>query len=342
MTVATLIPILALGALQSPVQASAQEPVVIDEMLFIINDNIITRADVMRASRRLSNGSPPSPNEQNQALQNLLTNTLYMEGFLLNGGFSEMLDGAVDDAIQQMVDQAGSLAELNLRLNNQGRTIADEEKRIRRQYANIFFLQAEFGFVPVDGTHFKAKINVSPSQLRAYFEEHREDFKHDNRVRARVIILLNEQRTDKRELIQELHEIISSGELSFVEAAKKHSQYKPTLGGSTGSIKPDDRSFQKPIRDFLASAISGQMSTPLELTNNLGWALVLAEDVQKAGFTPFADAQMEIARILSRGQQSDLQQQALNRIAEHCYVWAAPGLGPILDSLLGRAIEEEL
>jgi len=341
MTVATLIPILALGVLQSPSQASAQEPVLIDEMLFIINDNIITRADVMRAARRLSNGSPPSLNERNQALHDLLTNTLYMEGFLLNGGFAEMLDAVVDDEIQQMVDQAGSLAELNLRLNNQGRTIANEEKRIRRQYANIFFLQAEFGIVPVDGTHFKAKINVSPSQLRAYFEEHRENFKRDNRVRARII-LLNKQRTDKRALIQELHEKISSGELSFVEAAKKHSQFKPTLGGSTGNIKPDDRGNNRVIRDFLATAISGQMSTPLELTHNLGWALVLAEDVQKAGFTPFADAQLEIARILSRGQQSDLQQQALNRIAEHCYVWSSLGLGPVLDSLLGRAIEEEL
>lgn len=341
MTVATLIPILALGALQSPVQASAQEPVVIDEMLFIINDNIITRADVMRASRRLSNGSPPSANEENQALYDLLTDTLYMEGFLLNGGFSEMLDGAVDDEIQQLVDHAGSLAELSMRLNIQGRTIADEEKMIRRQYANLFFLRAEFGLVPVDGTHFKAKINVSPSQLRAYFEEHREDFKHDNRVRARII-LLNKQQTDNRAQIQELHEKISSGELSFVEAARKHSQYKPTLGGSTGSIKPDYRGNNLVIRDFLTTAISGQLSTPLELTNNHGWALVLAEDVKKAGFTPFADAQLEIARLLSRGQQNDLQQQALNRIAEHCYVWAAPGLGPILDSLLGRAIEEEL
>ena len=133
MTVATLIPILALGALQSPVQASAQEPVVIDEMLFIINDNIITRDDVMRASRRLSNGSPPSANEENQALYDLLTDTLYMEGFLLNGGFSEMLDGAVDDEIQQLVDHAGSLAELvsRFRISGDGKAPGTSSSPVR-------------------------------------------------------------------------------------------------------------------------------------------------------------------------------------------------------------------
>ena len=336
MTIAAFLPTLLLAF----AQADVQDPVFVDRTLVIINDTVITFQDMVREAQRMTKNSTPNAYEQNYALQGLIRDAFFDIGFRKSVGSPAMLDSMAADEIRRMADSAGSLSKLGARLAQQGRTIAEETRRLRREYAGIYFMQVELGRLPGASGKVKANVNVSPLQLRACFEEHKSEFKHEARVRARLILLRDDERGSAEQRISELHQKISAGELDFAETARNISLYKPTIGGSTGHIRPTDQSLQQPIRDFLVSSTSKQLSKPIKLA--VGWALVLAEDVQEAGFTPFKEAQLEIASILVGEQRRDLNQQALNRIAEQCYIWTAPELDGVIDAIIGVSPEEEL
>ena len=132
-----------------------------------------------------------------------------------------------------------------------------------------------------------------------------------------------------------VRKIIAKNELTFADAAREFSDYKATVGGSLGTITPDDTTLplQQPIKDFLNSARPGNISDPIQVTG--GWVLVQAEEVFEGGTAPFEEVQFEILAELMGEHRGDLLREAVNQLMERCYVW-----GPHVDQAVASAFPE--
>ncbi len=317
----------------------------VDELLAIVNDNVLTRRDVHLAAAD-SFGGQPSPELINRAFTNLLSELLFREGFRMTGGDEAALDNYVSDELDRRAKELGSLAALNRHLALQGKTIEDEAKQIRAFALSLLYRQKEFGHAPSKGEGYKVKMYVSPAEMLAYYNEHLNDFQHEDRVLARLITIRpTPEIPDTLAFLKKLRAEIAAGEKVFAIQARDFSSYKPTLGGSTGHFNPktENRVGQKPIRDFLLQASTGELSEPIPLPSGWG-ALVLVESVEAEGVMPFSEAQLTIRDMLLKEQAEAIFRESINRLRQRCYLWG-PRVDIALDSLVGetsRDPEEEL
>jgi len=301
----------------APTQTPAQEEFLVDEILAIINDQILTSREI---EQKLANrGIPPTPEDRQAAYTLAIIDMFLVEGYRMNGGDPLVLDLIVSREIDEMLKDAGSISELNARLALRGSTMTEEKDRLRRYYATILFRQVELGFAPSKGQKMKTNLDSTPAEQLAYYQEHSDQYRQEARVRARIIILRDSEAGTAQERLREFRTQISSGIGDFSSLARRHSLYRPTVAGSTGLIPPDDSSFQEPIREFLTQAKEGDLSEVLQLAGSS--ALVLAEKVQEKGFTPFPQAQEEIARELRELNSRVQMRKMINRIRPRCYVW---------------------
>ncbi|MDP6941951.1 MAG: peptidylprolyl isomerase [Planctomycetota bacterium] len=306
----------------------------VDEIVAIVNDNILTLRDVRLAAADLGGGIP-SPNLMQRAFANLLSELLFREGFRMMGGDEAALDNYVADELDRRAKELGSLAAFNKHLANQGKTIEDEAKHIRTFAISLLYRQKEFGHAPAKGEGYKVKMYVSPAEMLSYYNEHIQDYKHEDRVLARILMIgPSEEHPDTLAFLAKLRSEIVAGKKDFAVQARNLSVFKPALGGSTGHFNPKTENVvgRKPLRDYLLQAESGDLSDPIQLPQ--GWAaLVLAESVENAGVMPFSEAQLSIQGILLQEQAEAIYRDSINRLRRKCYLWG-PNVGFALDSLI--------
>lgn len=316
------------------------QPLEFDALVAIVNDQVLTRRQVQALAQdraeRFGQARRSAEEWYRLTLEDILVELLFQEGFKLEGD-AALVDRIVEDEVQKRVDAAGSVAAMAAELEKMGLTLEDFRQGLRRQWMAILFQQTEQGLIPVaGGKGYKAESHfVRPSEIAAWYEEHREEFRHEHRVKARMITLQEEDgQPPAAERIQELRDRIQRGELTFAEAAARHSRYRPTTQGSMGFVNPDTAGVQAPIREFLKAAQPGQTSAPIEFSN--GWALVLVEEVQPAGVAPLDDpeVQLKIRGRLLQDSREALLRDALRRLRLRCYIWGEEA-NAALDRLLG-------
>ncbi|TAH36892.1 MAG: hypothetical protein EYC70_07870 [Planctomycetota bacterium] len=316
-----------------PAAAPRPQRVLVDRLVAIVNDEVITEQQVIgqvRALVRELGDNRYSPDEMYLfAFRSMLLDLLFQEGFKLEGD-EGLLDRLVEDQMQSQIERAGSVAALSEFLRQEGITLQAYRQQIRRQYMAYMFRLGEEGERPTGG---KSGIKneprfVRPSEIEEYYNSHADQFRVEHRVKARMILLQDEQGLPPAsERIRELAQRIGAGEISFADAAGQYSKYFPSRKGDMG-LKPPE-SFEQALRDFLTTASEGQTSAPIQLSS--GWALVLVEQVQPGGMRPLSDraVQLRIIGELLQGRDQEIFQAAIRRLRERCYLW-----GPQVDAAL--------
>lgn len=347
---------------QGPPQTA---PVVVDEIVAIVNDQVLTRKQVeLRArNRAIDLGAGVDPSQLYYAsLQSMLLDLLFQEGFKLEGD-PLFLEGIVQDELKRQTESAGSLASLIEQLRVQGLTLEDYTAKLRREIMALLFQYGELGLRPVGGKNgVKNEVGfVGPSEMEAYYNKHISLFISETRVQARMILLLEEPgQPGAADRIQALEQRIRGGEIGFEDAAAQFSRYRPSTRGNMGLVAPASeqfqQEFQKPIRDFVAAAGEGEMSPPLQLNN--GWALVLVERIRRGGVAPLNDRGVQetiLAGIavdpeatelaldqvigLRRAREQQIFQDAVRRLRDRCYLWGAD-VDRVLNGFLAEAEAE--
>ncbi len=322
----------------APQEASDEDPL-FDQVVAVVNDQILTLRQLEQAARLATAPHAPTDADRQRTMASALLDMLYREGFRLDGGNEAMLDALVEDEMQRRAKKSPSTAAAISSLAATGSTWDQERQRLRLYFASILFRQIEFGYRPTKDKQFKTQLYASPGEALAWYEAHPEDFQHEHRVSARLILLRNEpDSSPAQERLTALRQQILSGEQGFADLARALSLYRRTTGGATGHIQPDSPSLQEPIRAFLTTAKAGDLSDPIQLANG-NWALVTVEEVQEAGTTPFSEVQLAITASLREEQSRKIMAETVNRLRSRCYV-RGPGVERILDILFPPAEEE--
>ncbi|HHJ52080.1 MAG TPA: hypothetical protein ENJ89_02690 [Caldithrix abyssi] len=144
-------------------------------------------------------------------------------------------------------------------------------------------LKAKAEYLAVLANRFNSdKIAVSEQEIQAYYDEHKEDFKqNEKRELSYVLFPVNPTKEDTARLMQEVEEIkkrLANGE-DFNQLAREYSE-DPSVLKNNGELGYFDRNTMvKPFSDAAFSAKVGEVVGPVQTP--FGFHLIKVEDRKK-------------------------------------------------------------
>ncbi len=220
-----------------------------------------------------------------------------------------ILDAEVADEIRRKFH--GDNVELTKRLEAEGMTKEQYKKQIRDQFI-VSAMRDKFIPEPI----------ISPKKIENFYVAHHNDFKVEDQVRLRMIILarhnsdtdLQVQETRKRaqELVLQL-----KGGATFADLARTYSDGSTAKdGGDTGW---EDVSVVNPLLVTELNKLKpGQFSEVIEAPD--GFYLVLLEDRHPAHFKTLNEVRAQIEQTLDGTERERLAKQWMQRLKDKTFI----------------------
>ncbi|MCX6357670.1 MAG: peptidyl-prolyl cis-trans isomerase [Candidatus Aureabacteria bacterium] len=168
------------------------------------------------------------------------------------------------------------------------------------EYTSPPRVSVRYLFIPWSSS---SPVAVTDESIKAYYEEHPDEFSHDIRLRARGILLKVEGKDRARadaDANKKAIKILSElrNEKDFARLAKKYSQDDVTRkkGGDLGLVESKDMS--KALWDKASALKAGEVTDPVK--DGHGYHLVKVEEIQQPGAKPLQEVRESIKAKLER------------------------------------------
>jgi parvulin-like peptidyl-prolyl isomerase len=286
----------------------------------IVHDSIVTYEDVLELSaqtedvlRRQYAGQPElfdakMREADKENLDKLLANELILHEFQTAG--YNIPESLIDDAVQEQIkSRFGDRATATKTLTARGITY----EKFRQQVRERIIIQA------MREKNISSGIIISPHKVETYYLAHRDDFKVEDEVKLRMIVLDRSSDTnapDTKELAKEILGKLDEG-ASFAEMAKIYSQGSQRAQG--GDWDWVERSvLRKELAEVAFSLKPGQRSGIIETPG--AYYLMLVEDTKTAHAKPLAEVRDQIEHTLVLDEQKRLEKQWIDRLKKKTFV----------------------
>jgi peptidyl-prolyl cis-trans isomerase SurA len=239
--------------------------------------------------------------------ERLIENELILHEFTTSG--YNLPDSVIDDYVQQRIRaRYGTRATLTKTLQAEGITFEKFRQQIRKQ-----FIVEQMRLKNVSDA-----IVISPHKIEVYYVAHTNDFKIQEEVKLRMIVL-NKQPDDTgqaKKLGEEIIAQINAG-ATFSEMASVYSQdSKRNQGGDWDWV---ERSvLKKELAEAAFTLNPGQKSDVIDLPE--ACYLLLLEDRRPAHIKPLSDVRDDIEKILLSQERDRLQKQWIERLKKKTFV----------------------
>ena len=290
-----------------------------DGVKAVVNDRAITFAEVEDYTRpavdalRRQYAMQPDVFQQklnealNDSLEQLIERQLILHSFDTEG--YKLPDSVVEEMVQErMRERFGDRVTLMKTLQAQGLTFEQFRKQIREQYIES----------ALRNQNVQREIIVSPYKVENYYLSHQDDFKLDDQVKLRMIVLAKASTTDTNTLAlaREIQAKIKTG-ATFADMAAIYSQgSQQHQGGDWGWV---ERSvLRKELADVAFGLPRGQVSDVLETPDTC--YLMLVEDKKAAQYRPLTDVRKDIEKILTAQEQATLQKNWMATLKKKNFV----------------------
>ena len=295
------------------------EPVLLDGVAAHVNEHVITVGEVLQViepvRRQLQSrfGGEELRERLNDAYRDALK--AMAERYLVldayRGGEARLPDWVVENRVDEFIRDnfEGDRAALFEALAQEHLTYDEWRARLEEQV-----VIASMRSAAID-----QQVNVTPDEIRAYYDAHRDDFATPARVNLRMIVLLKEDAAglvDLRARADAIRERLLAGE-DFAVVAREVSQgTKAEAGGDWGWVEPTL------LRPELAAAVQdmapGSISRVIETDGE--FYILRLEGRQSAAVKPFAEVEPDIERELWRRKSDALHDAWVGRLREDAYV----------------------
>ena len=307
-----------LGLLAAPIGAFAQDT---NRVLVVIDDELVTQADLEKEIRQVSAGVPPAQNAQQAkqreaairraALKKLVEGKLFAkEAKRLN---VTVPDSQVDSFIDNVLKRNGlSKKEFAAQLARQGLTIDEFRAQIHQD-----LLQRR-----VIANEVRNKVVISDDQVAEYFKKHPGQYDNLDKVKFRALFLpippsANPAAKEALKEEAEKYRKEAADKNNLSELAKEHSKGPGAeSGGEVGPLAVDD--LDPAMRQALAELKPGQLSPVVEALNNF----IIMQLMERSGQSgvPLGSVKEEIRQKLEREAFEKKLQTYLAEIKERYYV----------------------
>ncbi|WP_243287046.1 peptidylprolyl isomerase [Geothrix terrae] len=296
-----LNPVLAL-ALLAPAGLTAE---VREEILVIVNSHIITRRDLTQAVEQQNAAlyRQFSGKELDEKLQTAREKTLQgmIDAYLLEDKGDELGSPITDDYVRASIDgikkenNFATDADLERALKTSlGIGLPEFMKRQKQQATQQYVLQREVF----------SKVAVEDNELRAYYEDHKDEYRLPSRFRIRELVLAKgatpEEQAATRAKLTEIQAALKAGK-SFEELARQNSvSPSKATGGDLGWM---NKGFLRAsIEDAAVKLKPEQVSAPIETDKDIYLIQLIA--LEDAPVKDFAEVK---AKILEKLQEPKAQ-----------------------------------
>ena len=298
---------------------AASRAEVIDGVRAVVNDKVITYAEVEDYARDALNAlrqqytSQPEIFQQkfNQvlidALVQLVERELILHSFDTEG--YKLPDGVVDELVQDRIrEQFGDRVTLIKTLQARGMTL----EQFRQQVLDQFIVSQ------LRNQNVQREVIISPAKILEYYQNHLADFKIEDQVRLRMIVLnkTSPDDTNAMRFAREIQAKLKDG-ASFVEMANIYSQgSQQHQGGDWGWV---ERSVLRPELGEVAFALTpGQVSEPLDASDAV--YLMKVDEKRAAHARALTEVRNDIEKTLRVEQQAVLQKQWIDGLKKKTFI----------------------
>lgn len=286
----------------------------------VVHDSIITygevESDVLMIAGELQRQSGRNPQEYqrrldaafNDSFDKALQQQLILHDFKSSG--YKIPDSIIDEVVlEEIRDSFGDRATLTKTLQARGITY---EKW--RQQARDRFIVRQLRLKNV----YQETI-ISPHKIETYYTEHLAEYKVEEQVKLRTIVLnksSEEEAEISRALAKEVLEKLKQG-AAFSEMAGIYSQgSQRSQGGDSGwQARPD---LRKEISDVAFGLKAGELSDVIETPEAL--FILLVEDKRSNHNRPLAEVRDNIEETLLKQERERLNKQYIEKLKKKTFV----------------------
>lgn len=284
-----------------------------EEILVVVNNHLITRRAFQQAVEQESASlyRQFSGKELDEKLRDTREKTLQglIDAFVVEDKSVDLGITITDEYLSEMVE--------NIKKENQFKSDADFEqalrtslgiglneylKRTRRQMTQQEVLRREVF----------SRMAVEDQELKAYYEDHRDEYRQPSRFRIRELVLPKgatpEEQQASRAKLLEIQAALKAGK-SFEALVKEHS-VSPTraLGGDLGWMSKG--LLVAPIEEAALALKVDQVSEPITTDKDVYLVQLIASDQDVV--KPFAEVRAQILEKLQEPKAQNAIQNYLN------------------------------
>ena len=284
----------------------------------IVHDSIITFQQVIDAIERVVRQLRLQYDTQPDVLRQQLT-TAYKETLeelqerqLILHDFEtagyNMPESIIDEQFENYIKERfhGDRVAFIKTLQEEGITL----EKARRDYRETFIVEQ------MRYKNISSAIMISPHKIETYYVDHKDDFKEEDKVKLRMIVLTNAPEADTtqtRKLAEEILARLNDG-ASFADTESLYSQAKQQ--------GPRDWIEKSVLRDELAEAAfklkPGEHSGVVETPG--AFYILLVEDKQEAHVKPLPDVRDQIEKLLLAKERTRLQQAWIDKLKKKTFI----------------------
>ena len=294
---------------------------VVDRIIAYVNDDIITlselneRTNAFVAARRQN----PFLQEEEQSMEKIRRDMLDL---LINERLAAqeiarlkitVSDEEIDETIGRIMQENHLTQEgLEAELRKEGKTVEDLREQIKRSMEQTTLVNREV----------RNKTVITDEMIRAYYEDHKEEFESRQRFRIQDIYLpftpndTPEERTYLRTVAQHILEQLRNGG-DFGSLAKRYSQgLGAEAGGDLGFFSKGEL---EPVLEAAIEALKpGEVSPDIETTR--GIHIIKLIEVEKAPAKPLDEVEETIRNMLYKREVDFRYREWLSALRERSYV----------------------
>ncbi len=290
-----------------------------DGVKAIVNDTVITYAQVEEftapAEEVLRREYTAQPEVFQQKLAEALDNSLELlvERQLIlhefEAKYTKLPDSVVDELVQDRIrEQFGDRVTAMKSLQAQGMTYEQFREDVREQ-----FIESQLRNMNVS-----REIVISPYKVETYYLAHQDDFKVEDEIKLRMIVLnkTSDDDTNTPALAREVLSQIREG-ASFQQMASVYSQGSQRKQG--GDWDWVGRSvLRKELADVAFTLKPGQVSDVIDTPG--ACYLMLVEQTRPAHVRPLSEVRDDIEKNLRTQEQARVQKQWIDSLKKKTFI----------------------
>jgi peptidyl-prolyl cis-trans isomerase SurA len=297
----------------------------VDGIQAIVHDSIITFLEVDDASERIVKQLQIQYERQPDVLRRQVatavketTEELQERQLILHefqtAGYN-MPESIIDEQFDNYVKEKyhGDRVAFIKTLQEEGITL----EKARRDYRETFIVEQ------MRYKNISSAIMISPHKIETYYIEHKDEFKEEDKVKLRMIVLTNAPESDTtqtRKLAEEILAKLNEG-ATFADMASLYSQgSQARQGGEWDWVEKSV--LRKELADAASSLKPGEKSGVIETPG--AFYIMLLEDKREERVMPLPDVRDQIEKLLLAKERTRLQQAWIAKLKKKTFIREFP------------------
>lgn len=302
-------------------KATQQQPypgTVVEQIVARVNDRVISTSDYDRAVKDLDQQAQQHQWTEQQLYEQKheLLRDLIDQQLLLSRG--KQLDITAETELVKQLDamrkqyHLDTMEDLQKAAEAQGVNWQDFKATMRNHIISQLVIRQEVG----------SKINISPSEVRAYYDAHKDEFNQPEQERLSEILIPTAD-PDNAAQVAEAKTKADDAEAKLKGGEDFATLAKAVSGGMTADNGGDLGVFRrgqlaKELEDATFDLKTGEHTAPIRTKQ--GWIILKVTDHTAAGLQPLKDVEDQVENVIGMQKMQPALRAYLTKLRENAFI----------------------